>query len=145
MTIIRYQNKSRPQLPGELGDLNIEPPYDVTLGNKRFLQYDSKNDDGSDTDDGDTEEQNERPRKDRIIMFYTDKNLEYLVRSKTVFCDGTFKTAPSMFYQLYSIHGKVFGHVFPLVYILATRKDEPTYKKILDKLKGYKKNYLIFY
>lgn len=128
-------------MPGELGDLDIEPPYDVTLGNKRFLQYDSKNEDGDNSDDAadienDNEEENENPRKNRIIIFYTEKNLEYLVRSRTIFCDGTFKTAPAMFYQLYSIHGIVFGHVFPLVYILVTSKDEATYRTILEKLKG---------
>ena len=36
--------------------------------------------------------------------------------------------------QLYTFHGEVFDHVFPLAYGLALRKTEHTYKTMLEKL-----------
>ena len=70
-------------------------------------------------------------------MFYTRNGLEKLCSSSMILCDGTFKTAPSMFYQLYSIHGVVNEFTFPLVYCLASRKDENFYSRMLNQLKSH--------
>lgn len=123
----RYQNKNRPRLPEGLEDVVIKPPYDKTLRHRQFLQFDSRDHEDEYEDEDDV---------GRVLIFYTDKSLECLVRSKIVFCDGTFKVVPLIFYQLYTIHGTVLGHVFPLIYVLTTRKTQQTYKVILSHLKG---------
>ena len=52
--------------------------------------------------------------------------------------DGTFKTSPSIFGQVYTIHGfigtKETGKVFPLVYSLMTNKSEELYRCFLKEI-----------
>jgi MULE transposase domain/FLYWCH zinc finger domain len=118
-TINRHQNKERPALPRTMEDLEILAPYDVTLNNDNFFQYDTGSDDPN-----------------RILVFYTSHALQQLVQSRTIFCDGTFKTVPTMFYQLYTIHGEVNDYVYPLVYALCTNKSSETYRDIFEHLKN---------
>lgn len=124
-TLNRVQNRNRPNNPQSLDDLIINPPYTTTFNGERFLQFDSRF-------DGDGEDLG-----DRFLMFYTRNSLEKLCASRIILCDGTFKTVPHMFYQLYSIHGVVRDFTFPLVYVLATRKDEHFYTSILNRLKHH--------
>ena len=53
-------------------------------------------------DDGDENEADDL--SDRIIVFGSSTMLDQLARSDTWLMDGTFKMAPSLFYQLYTIH-----------------------------------------
>lgn len=126
-TIRRRQCRHRPPLPSDLSTLTIPEPYNRTLRNEVFLQYNM----GYGTNE-------------RILIFYAPRALEYLCRSKYWICDGTFKTVPSQFYQLYAIHGIIHGNMFPLVYALTSRKTQETYQEIFNELKelqwldGYK-------
>jgi hypothetical protein len=52
-----------------------------------------------------------------------------------VMIDGTFKSAPSGFCQLLTIHGRIFGKTFPIVYILLKNKTEELYCLAFLKLK----------
>lgn len=113
----RYQNRRRPTNPRTLQDLLIEAPYTRTLNGEMFIQFDSGADD-----------------ENRFIVFYTVKNLERVVSSRMILCDGTFKTVPGIFYQLYTIHANVLNYTFPLVYCLATRKTEDFYRRLLNHL-----------
>ncbi|XP_022171031.1 uncharacterized protein LOC111034225 [Myzus persicae] len=45
-------------------------------------------------------------------------------------CDGTFSCVPSIFHQLYTIHGINYSKVVPAVYILLPNKKEDTYKRM---------------
>lgn len=116
--INRVQNRNRPQNPRDLEDLEILPPYNRTLNDEVFLQYDSGMDD-----------------PDRIVIFYTIRCLTYLCNSRKKFADGTFKTVPDIFYQLYTIHGVIFDSVFPLIYCITNKKDQNTYVRIFEHLK----------
>lgn len=118
--INRIQNRHRPNNVQSLADLEIVAPYTMTTTGEQFLQFDS----GAHDDN-------------RWLMFYSRNALEKLCASRMVLCDGTFKTVPSMFYQLYSLHGVVRDFTFPLVYVLATRKDEEFYRQILSHLKAH--------
>lgn len=115
--INRYQNRRRPTNPRTLQDLLIEAPYTRTLNGEMFIQFDSGADD-----------------ENRFIVSYTVKNLERLISSRMILCDGTFKTVPGIFYQLYTIHANVLNYTFPLVYCLATRKTEDFYRRLLNHL-----------
>lgn len=41
--------------------------------------------------------------------------------------DGTFGVVPTLYYQLYILHGYVSQKALPLVFILLTRKTEAIY------------------
>ena len=49
--------------------------------------------------------------------------------------DGTFKSTPRLFIQLFTIHGQYREHIVPLVYCLLPDKKRETYYKVLDIIK----------
>lgn len=76
----------------------------------------------------------------RILIFATPENLRQLFGCETWFVDGTFKTSPTLFYQLFSILGaahqvgvnrqrQVVG--LPFVHALLQNKKQATYTKVL--------------
>ena len=50
--------------------------------------------------------------------------------------DGTFKTVPEIFFQLYTVHGISNNRVFPAVYALATNKRQETYERIFEEIQN---------
>lgn len=77
----------------------------------------------------------------RVCIFSSPANVNALVSSPYIIGDGTFKTSPSLFKQLYSLHGIVGGsensrHV-PLVYALLTGKSQEIYSLFFDALIEY--------
>ena len=77
-----------------------------------------------------------------MIIFATPTNISLLKQSDEWYMDGTFKTCPSLFYQLYSIHAKLScGKSVALVYALLPSKSSLTYRTLLrrlaDVLDGY--------
>lgn len=77
---------------------------------------------------------------ERVLVFSTNKNLDWLQASHHWFCDGTFKSSPSLFDQLIVIHGlRLDGNkvtCFPLVCILAPNRLQRTYYRIFTELKS---------
>lgn len=112
------QNQERPPVPATLQDIVIAPPYNATKNQFLFLQYDSENNfPGS-----------------RFLIYTTEENLRILSTSRLLYGDGTFKTVPQQFMQLYTIHGTFQGHVFPLVYVIMQRKTQDSYTAVLQQL-----------
>ena len=74
----------------------------------------------------------------RILLFTKTKNLKWLQETKFWIMDGTLKTVPTLFRQLYSIHAPAGGNVnfrlVPLVYALMTMKNEELYEKLFQEL-----------
>ncbi|KAF2883229.1 hypothetical protein ILUMI_22944, partial [Ignelater luminosus] len=62
---------------------------------------------------------------DRIMIFATEVNLRFLSACNTWLVDGTFKVSPSLFDQVFVIHGYRSGSSFPLLYCLASTRTEP--------------------
>lgn len=89
---VKNQNNNNmvlPTNPKSLAELVFT--QDVVLVNgQSFLLYDSVNDD---------------PNADRIVIFATSKNMNILALCDLLAMDGTFKSAPPLFHQLYTIHG----------------------------------------
>jgi len=75
-----------------------------TIDGNFFLQYDS----GINTE--------------RILIFLTTRLLYLMTQCDNWFCDCTFSSAPSLFYQLYTIHAVQYSNVLPSVYILLPNK-----------------------
>jgi hypothetical protein len=63
-----------------------------------------------------------------------------LKKSNEWFGDGTFKTAPHPFYQVFTIHGICFKKVLPAVYVLMANRTEASYVKVLNELKNLQAN-----
>ena len=71
--------------------------------------------------------------KDRILIFATQTNIDFLNENPHWFGDGTFSIAPSIYYQLYTINIQVEAFNLPLVYALLSHKDYATYMIIINK------------
>jgi len=56
---------------------------------------------------------------EKIIIFGTDGFLKRLCSSEIVFMDGSFKSAPKLFMQIYTLHCFVMGVMVPMVSILS--------------------------
>lgn len=119
-TIQRQRAFKFPANPRTIDDLaEIPAKYRITLDNNDFLIYDSF--------DFIDDEAN-----GRIIMCSTDVNLRALSKSKAWYLDGTFKTSPLIFYQVFVIMGTVVQVIrekeqlvtLPFVYALLTSKEE---------------------
>lgn len=69
-----------------------------------------------------------------LIIFSTRKNLEYMQRCEHWYADGTFKTNPLLFAQMYTIHAVQYSNVIPTVYALLPNKTE--YNRLFSALKN---------
>ena len=74
-----------PNLPSQREDIVLEGVYTKTMDGEDFLAFDSQ-------------------PQNKIIGYATVDNFRLLCESTDVQCDGTFKTAPKLFYQLYTLH-----------------------------------------
>ncbi len=105
--------------PTDLDDFKLPDAYSVTLSGMPF---------GRVIVDG----------TERILLFTTVENLKWLQAAKFWIMDGTFKTVPTLFRQLYSIHapagGSVNSRIVPLVYALMTMKSEELYQRLFQEL-----------
>ena len=70
-----------------------------------------------------------------MIIFCSTNGLIILSESKRWHADGTFSSVPSLFYQLYIIHGFYKSNMIPSAFILLTGKSEALYRKMLKELK----------
>lgn len=62
------------------------------------------------------------------------------MESEHWFVDGTFSTAPNLFYQIYVIMAARFGGVHPVAYALLPNKQSATYTRMLNMLKDVEEN-----
>ncbi|CAG8736097.1 11310_t:CDS:2, partial [Dentiscutata heterogama] len=103
-----------------LDDINIPDSLCSTLSGENFLIRDSI------------------IEKERILLFTTKANIQHLSNSLYWMMDGTFKTVPTIFHQLYTIHAPVGtgdnSRVLPLVYVLMTKKSEFLYRALFQDL-----------
>ncbi|KAF7685314.1 hypothetical protein CDIK_3937 [Cucumispora dikerogammari] len=59
-----------------------------------------------------------------MIIFYSSRNKRYLKESTILLMDGTFKSSPASFYQLYTAHTQIFGKTCSFIYVLMTTKNK---------------------
>lgn len=70
-----------------------------------------------------------------IVVFGTEENLRTIQRCSTIYVDGTFKSCPSPYSQMVTLHGKLFGRVLPLVVALMTGKTIAQYRYVFRSVK----------
>ncbi|XP_053946208.1 uncharacterized protein LOC128855375 [Anastrepha ludens] len=128
-SLSRERLKDFPSNPRTLRELQDIPGfYQNSLNGDKFLIYDSYEND-EDSEFG------------RILVFATPENLRQLFRSILWFADGTFKTAPSIFFQVFAIlgavtqpdsRGKPQTIGLPFVYALLENKEQKVYEKVFS-------------
>lgn len=76
-------------------------------------------------------------RQHNIIGFSCSTNLELLAKSEIWFMDGTFKSAPKFFYQMFTIHTVKNEQYIPLLFILLPNKRQESYFVAFQHIKKY--------
>lgn len=131
----RKRDDAFPPLPLNLEDIEIPEQFrEVLVGGTqvRFLLHD--------TGDADNDAEEEENRLKRIILFGTDEMLRFMTANSNWMADGTFKVAPQLFFQLYTIHVIKDNHVFPCLYALLAGKNRRTYEEMWRLIKMYAPN-----
>ena len=59
---------------------------------------------------------------DKIIVFASDSALHALANANICHMDGSFATAPRLFYQIVTLHAFVLGVMLPFVFGLLSKK-----------------------
>lgn len=120
---IRKRNDCVPTDPKSLFDLDIPEQFRKTKDGAQFLLHDSG------------------PSNNRIIIFSTRDNLDIMDNYSDWFADGTLKTSPLIFSQVYTIHVLIKENIIiPTIYALLPNKTEETYIRLLTTLKEIKPN-----
>jgi hypothetical protein len=115
-TLYNIRIKNLPKLPTDASEIILTEEYNQTVDKKRFLLFDTNDD-------------------DRVIAFCSEDGLDKLSKANQWHIDGTFKAAPSIYYQLIIVHAYDHGNMFPCCYILMRNIDYIIYKNLLEKLK----------
>ena len=92
--------------PATLREINVPEELRRTLRGDVFLMHDSGPDD-----------------PDRFLIFATQENLNNLVQYREWFANDTFKIAPHLFYQIYTIHCLCQDATLPMVYFFLRQKN----------------------
>ena len=95
----------------------IPPEYQQTAAGEAFLLHDTGNGDN------------------RILVFATNENIQLLAESQSWFMDGTFKTSPELFFQVYTIHTEYCLVSMP--FFPTNNKLQPTYHRLFEILKEH--------
>jgi hypothetical protein len=124
--LYKAKRKGQPALPKSIDDINLDnmASFKETEDHRRFLLKDF------------SFKSSKKDATERIIIFCSDWGLEMLCKASRIHSDGTFKTSPMFFYQLYIIHSWYKQTMFPCAYVLMTTKTEESYKRVLDELKS---------
>ncbi|CAF4412436.1 unnamed protein product, partial [Rotaria magnacalcarata] len=75
-------------------------------------------------------------RKTRVLVFASREQLTLLFESSIIFMDGTFSASPSIFDQVYSLHGIKYQQCFACAFGLLPDRKKPTYKFLFQELKN---------
>lgn len=109
-----------------VGEGSPEPEYatltelvlpDVKVHDEQFLLFDSG------------------PGPKRIVLFGCQSVVDTLANSETWIADGTFKTSPKLFQQVYTIHAMRQGFCLPAIYALLPDKTMQTYNRLWTVVK----------
>ena len=108
--------------PNSLSELQFPEEYTQTCSGSPFLLFDSG------------------PSNNRILLFSTQRNLELMDHCDHWYADGTFKAAPPLFTQIYTIHAVKYNSTIPTVFALMPNKSQDTYVRLFNAIKDLKPN-----
>jgi hypothetical protein len=122
------RSKEIPKLPTNFLDLHLALetyPRLVTNKGENFLRV---NDEQS-----------------NIVIFTTTQNLRFLSSCEAIFVDGTFRSVPTLFTQLFVIHGFRNSNYVPLVFCLLPDKSEASYCTVFKHVLREVNNLSLFF
>lgn len=102
-----------------IDDNDIPEDFKLTISKKKFLQYDS----GS-------------VSNNRMVILFNNDFLPLIQASRTWLCDGTFKSSPKEFKQLFIIHCSLYERYLPMIYVLLPGKSFNAYNNMIIELKS---------
>ncbi|RNA16054.1 Ragulator complex LAMTOR3 [Brachionus plicatilis] len=115
---IRAKNKIKePKSTSELQITDDIKFQTINQEKELFLRYDNQSVNGN-----------------RILIFMSNTAIEILRKAEEYHFDGTFKTAPGIFYQLLSLHAIVDNMSYPCVFILLENKNTKTYVIAIEQI-----------
>lgn len=103
--------------PHSVKDIILPDTMKVTTRSENFLLWDSGDQDTN-----------------RMFMFGTATNLQLLEQYPHWFMDGTFKIAPEIFLQVFTIHALIDNRSIPLIYVLMGTKTQADYERVFQKV-----------
>ncbi len=127
----------------------IPDRYKKTLLNEQFLLHDSSPFPKSFCiEDPSSKEMPKEEADPKVIVSATQKNIESMCHNSIWFVDGTFRIAPNIFAQIFTIIGlrKHTGHseevvAVPLLYAFLSGKKTELYKEVLQVVKDAVKRF----
>ena len=122
---IRLQRQVNQQLPipanrEDVPELPLQ--YQRSYANEHFLIFDSG-----------------QGVADRIFFLGTNQSIHLLSQSQNWFGDGTFKVWLQIFFQIYSIHVHIEGHI-SCIYALLPNKTRETYTRLFREVEQHAAN-----
>ena len=114
--IRQLKQGARPKEPTNAAEFDVPEEFTTTDGDDQapFLIYDNKG-----------------TVNRRLLIFATDQGLRYLCRAQTWFMDGTFKTCPRVFHQIYIIRVPLDDGAITVVYAFLSGKTTAMYEEYL--------------
>ncbi|CAF3821104.1 unnamed protein product, partial [Rotaria sp. Silwood1] len=116
-SVAKARQKVIPLLPQSCV-FDIPSDYITTIDGKRFLLADEL-----------------LARRECLLMFSSDRQLDLLFRSPIVYMDETFAKSPPHFMQVYVIHAILYDICLPCVFCLLVNKKAVTYRHVFSELK----------
>ena len=121
-TLAAIRKQVVPILPITISDIDFTSPayteYTKTDEGKLFLQYD-----------------NNKPTK-RVLIFMSQFGIDWLRESLKNHSDGTFNSAPKLFFQFYVIFGQKNLMILPCAYCCLPNKTSACYVEMLIAIKN---------
>ena len=114
-TLKRKKTQNVPPIPATIDDVRFNGPWKETWDGQNNLMH-------LDNNWG-------------IAIFGTRKQTKMLRRAKTLYVDGTFRSAPHPYKQIYTIHAEVRGHVVTVATCLMLNKNTGSYRQVIQALK----------
>lgn len=99
-------------MPATVNDVSLTGDWSKTLGGDCFLVK----------------------SEDNVHVLATDDNIKLLAEAEELYMDGTFKSSPRLFHQVYTIHVFKHGKQFLVVYCLLPGKSRDVYAKVFTIL-----------
>ncbi|CAF4918441.1 unnamed protein product, partial [Rotaria sp. Silwood1] len=111
------RRKLEPPFPSSYS-FGIPDLYKLIINKERFLLFDES-----------------RARRERLLLYGSDLQLNLLFGSQTIYMDGTFSKTPPHFTQVFIIHAINFDKCVPCVFGLTINKKSATYRQMFFELK----------
>ncbi|RWS19101.1 uncharacterized protein B4U80_11224, partial [Leptotrombidium deliense] len=109
-TMHRVKSSLLTKDPKNLADMQLTGDWIETINKQQFVAI----------NDGTSQ---------RIVVFSTNDFAQRLANSEMIFADGTFKSVPKLFAQLYTFHAKYDEQMITLAYCLLPNKSAATYER----------------